>query len=112
MLKRKKNVEKEENAGNHHFLFLSTIFSALTQTEVVTFSIFAVYDIEKEDFRKYFFSKRRKCWLPTFSPFPTIFSAMIQTEVVTFSTFYFRLKKKGTVKGDFSKYCGKGRRCW
>ena len=33
--------------------------------------------------------KRRKCWLPAFSPFPTMFSTLSKTENSHFSNFYF-----------------------
>ena len=31
--------------------------------------------------------KRRKCWLPAFSPFPTMFSTLSKTEILILATF-------------------------
>ena len=41
---------------------------------------------EEEGFGKHCW-KRRKCWLPAFSPFPTVFSALSKREIVTLATF-------------------------
>ena len=40
---------------------------------------------EEEAFRKHC-GKRRKCWLPTFSPFPTIFSTLSKIEIIILPT--------------------------
>ena len=38
-------------------------------------------DTGEEAFRKYY-GKRRKCWLPAFSPFPTMFSTRLKTNFI------------------------------
>ena len=51
--------------------------------------------------------KRRKCWLPVFSPFPTMFSkgfyiTLSQTNPVFFTCVQYK---------SFEKHCGKRRNC-
>ena len=45
-------------------------------------TIATVKDNEKKDFGKHC-SKRRKCWIPAFSPFPTMLSILAQTTQYT-----------------------------
>ena len=49
-------------------------------------TISTLNDPEKEAFWKHC-GKRRKCWLPAFSPLPTMFSTLSKTEMIILVTF-------------------------
>ena len=50
--------------------------------------------------------KRRKCWLPAFSPFPTMFSYLLKTEIKIYVTFI--LSSRNAFNWDKVKFLSSG----
>ena len=59
----------------------------------------------KETFSKHY-AKRRKCWLPAFSPFPTMFSTLSQTVLIIYVTFI--LSSANALNLDTVKFLSSG----
>ena len=81
-------VRKDENAGNQHFSPLPTMFSTLSEREIVISAIFILWsanalNLDQSEISPFdkesgsFFRKEqvfKLFWLLAFSPFPTMFS--------------------------------------
>ena len=70
-------VGKGENAGNQHFLLFPQCFLPYERDNGHFSNVLFVNKFyrKEESFGKHC-GKRRKCWLPAFSPFPTVFSTI------------------------------------
>ena len=69
-------------------------------------TILTFNDPEKEGFCKHC-GKRRKCWLPAFSPFPAIISTLTKTEIFILATL--NLSSANALNLDHSKILSFGK---